>query len=200
MCARKKQSDRPDAGFTLLEVLVALTLFAIGFTCLAAGYSTALHASQVENDRNHARFMAQHQVERISALPFATLLAYRTALQAPEVYLDIPNESPGNIGKSTHGQGCIVLTPQIVDGIDSTFQPLYNPPSLRPSQDFLTVKVTARWGDVVPMGESAYYFDSNLYKYRETLTLSRLVTRSNVSIQGNPSPGNLLGAIVSGLF
>lgn len=66
-------------AFTLIEVLIALIIFAIviasGFACIKMGLQ------QVDNARHHTRSaqIMQSEVENIRSLPWARLIALQTA-------------------------------------------------------------------------------------------------------------------------
>ena len=56
---------RPAAGFTLLEVLVALVIFALVFGVLAQIFQTGLHQSRVAEAASAATLLARSQLARV---------------------------------------------------------------------------------------------------------------------------------------
>jgi len=77
---------RPPArhrGFSLVEVLVAITIFAIGFLALAAMQVSGLRATQVSNYRSLAMFHAQTIADQMRANRVALRLASNPYYSAP---------------------------------------------------------------------------------------------------------------------
>jgi len=77
---------RPPArhrGFSLVEVLVAITIFAIGFLALAAMQVSGLRATQVSNYRSLAMFHAQTIADQMRANRVALRLANNPYYSAP---------------------------------------------------------------------------------------------------------------------
>ncbi|MDO3377782.1 type IV pilus modification PilV family protein [Geoalkalibacter halelectricus] len=64
------KSGRAARGFTLLEVLFALSLFAIGLLAVASLQGTALRAAADAEQRAQARAAARSLSEHLLALPF----------------------------------------------------------------------------------------------------------------------------------
>jgi prepilin-type N-terminal cleavage/methylation domain-containing protein len=63
---------RPGAGFTLLEVLVALIIFGIAFAALASLFQTSLRQTATAEDLRRATELAETQLERFGRdLPLA---------------------------------------------------------------------------------------------------------------------------------
>jgi len=77
---------RPPArhrGFSLVEVLVAITIFAIGFLALAAMQVSGLRATQISNYRSLAMFHAQTIADQMRANRVALRLANNPYYAAP---------------------------------------------------------------------------------------------------------------------
>ena len=56
---------RPAAGFTLLEVLIALVIFALVFGVLAQIFQTGLHQARVAEATSAATLFARSQLARV---------------------------------------------------------------------------------------------------------------------------------------
>jgi len=59
----------PDSGFTLLEVLVALTILAVALTVLFSIFGNSLSRSRETQSRMEARTLAAGLIERAEAAP-----------------------------------------------------------------------------------------------------------------------------------
>jgi type IV pilus modification protein PilV len=67
-------------GFTLIEVLVAITIFAISFLGLAAGATSVMKANQISYFNTVAINLAQDQMEQLKAMStLPTCPTYTTA-------------------------------------------------------------------------------------------------------------------------
>ena len=59
--------DRTEGGFTLIEILVALVIFAIGFGALASIFQTSLRQSTLAETLMAATAVAERQMARFGA-------------------------------------------------------------------------------------------------------------------------------------
>jgi type IV pilus assembly protein PilV len=57
-------------GFTLPEVLIAISIFAIGFLAVASMQISANHSNRRASDITEATAIASDNMERLMALPF----------------------------------------------------------------------------------------------------------------------------------
>ena len=62
---------KKENGFTLLEVLVAITIFAVGLLAVAALHTSAIKMNSTSNKMTNLSTLAMDQIERLSALPYA---------------------------------------------------------------------------------------------------------------------------------
>lgn len=62
-------------GFTLLEVLVAVSIFAIGILAVASMQLTSIQGNAFGNEMTAATFLAQAQLERMKSVADVTTLA-----------------------------------------------------------------------------------------------------------------------------
>ena len=73
-CTDNKPSDnqrlKKDEGFTLIEVLLAVSIFAIGLLGVAAMQISAIQVNSVANHLTARATRAQDQLERLRALPY----------------------------------------------------------------------------------------------------------------------------------
>ena len=65
---------RPQYGFTLIEVMVALTIVALSLTAVTASMSQMIDASQAMRDRTYASWIAQNRIAE-----------FRLASETPDV-------------------------------------------------------------------------------------------------------------------
>jgi len=60
-----KKQKLDTKGFTLLEVLVAIVIFAIGFLAVASMQVSAIHGNSFGNEVTQATFLAQDKLEQL---------------------------------------------------------------------------------------------------------------------------------------
>jgi type IV pilus assembly protein PilV len=65
--AKRHMSDRKQSGFSLIEVLVAMVIFAVGFLGLASMQSIALKRNNQADLRTSAIYYANDLIERVRA-------------------------------------------------------------------------------------------------------------------------------------
>ena len=59
-----------ENGFTLIEILIAISIFAIGLLAVAAMQITAFHGNRVGDELTKATILAQMQVEALKGADF----------------------------------------------------------------------------------------------------------------------------------
>ncbi len=74
-----------ENGFTIIEVLIAISIFAIGLLAVAALQITAFQGNRVGDELTKATMLAQMQVEAVKGADF------NTATLAPGNYVDANN-------------------------------------------------------------------------------------------------------------
>ena len=60
---------RTSRGFTLLEVMVALTIVALSLTAVAASMSQMINSARTMRDRTYASWIAQNRIAEIRLAP-----------------------------------------------------------------------------------------------------------------------------------
>jgi prepilin-type N-terminal cleavage/methylation domain-containing protein len=100
-----------EAGMTLVELLIAMTLMAIGIAAIVAGFSSGIFAIGRADQASTAAVLADQQMEiyrqsSYSALPAPTT----TAAVAPSTQ---PGLDSGNCGKTVSGQTALYICPGI---------------------------------------------------------------------------------------
>lgn len=73
---RKTEKIKNDSGFTLIEVLIAVAIFAIGFLAVGAMQINALNTTNSARQTTEALTVAEDQAEQLRALPFYIDNAY----------------------------------------------------------------------------------------------------------------------------
>jgi type IV pilus assembly protein PilV len=72
---KEKIGMKGREGFTLLEVLVAVTIFAIGILAVASMQLTSIQGNAFGNEMTTATFLAQAQLERMKSVADVSTLA-----------------------------------------------------------------------------------------------------------------------------
>ncbi len=67
-------STHNETGFTLVELLVAAAIAAVGFLGLAATHATALRATTVGRSMGAATITATEQIEVLRRIPYAAVV------------------------------------------------------------------------------------------------------------------------------
>jgi len=95
-----RSDSRKDGGFSLIEVLVAITILAVGLLALALMQTTAIKGNVLASQSTVATQLAQDQLERFRHTAWADIVSspaggYDTATLTP-VYANLPG-SAGDI-------------------------------------------------------------------------------------------------------
>jgi type IV pilus assembly protein PilV len=70
----KKLIRLDNKGFSILEILIGLTVFAIGILALAKVQMISLKGNTNSRQMTEASYLAQSRMETLARLPFATLV------------------------------------------------------------------------------------------------------------------------------
>ena len=62
---QKKKKHRSEAGFTLLEVLLAVVILGVSLTTILLQFQTALHAGSISQQRTNAVIYAKEKLESL---------------------------------------------------------------------------------------------------------------------------------------
>jgi len=138
---------RASAGFSLLEVLIALVILSVGLLGIAALISTALKSNSSAYMRTQATAMAYNIIDRMRAnLPATNLSGYNIAMPAAPYAGTNPTTCTGapctSAALATYdiGQWEYDLAKQLPQGMGS----ITDPPV---TNGLVTVVVTVLWND-----------------------------------------------------
>jgi type IV pilus assembly protein PilV len=131
LTAINKLNDKRNRGYTLMEVLIAIAIFSIGF--LAVGSMQIMAMRTGTNSRNQTTVLsiAKDRAEGLEALPYTHAdLAGSAApgtTHAPAADIDgIDNDENGIIDDEAPGTGHITITWNVIDD-----QPIAGTKSIR---------------------------------------------------------------------
>ena len=62
---QKKKKPRSEAGFTLLEVFLAVVILGVSLTTILLQFQTALHAGSISQERTNAFIYAKEKLESL---------------------------------------------------------------------------------------------------------------------------------------
>jgi type II secretory pathway pseudopilin PulG len=168
-----KRPVRQD-GYSVVELLVAVTVFALVFAAVSIGIGRALEVNRANRNRSAAAYLAARQLEEVRAKSFSSVALGRTTcvytttacnLPAPyTVVQDVAWASPGNTSTScdvpaTTGSALAykrvtvtVTWPDMGGVAPVTSQTLLTPPggSYDPNDGHILVQVFDR--DALPLG------------------------------------------------
>lgn len=71
---RKRRQRMNNQGFTLVEVMIGMAIFAIGFLAVSAMQITAIQGNGTAREGTEAATMAAAQAERLMAQPYASIV------------------------------------------------------------------------------------------------------------------------------
>lgn len=78
MFINKKQNKTDDRGFTLIEVMIGLTIFAIGILGVAKMHFSAIQGDQSAREFTEATNIALDQLENLMVGPYAQIAGTTT--------------------------------------------------------------------------------------------------------------------------
>ena len=96
---RRRNGHSPEAGFSLIEVLVALTILAVGLLGLALLQTTAIKGNTIASKSSIAVQVAQHKLEWFRNQPWVTIISSGTISDnatATAVYATLPGNPGGD--------------------------------------------------------------------------------------------------------
>jgi type IV pilus assembly protein PilV len=71
---RKHRQPMDNRGFTLVEVMIGMAIFAIGFLAVSAMQITAIQGNGSAREGTEAATLAAAQAERLMAQPYASIV------------------------------------------------------------------------------------------------------------------------------
>ena len=71
----RERRNRNESGFTILEVMIAMAILAMGFLAVASAQIYALQRTAKSKHLTRALHLAQEQMEAFSSMPIASLPA-----------------------------------------------------------------------------------------------------------------------------
>lgn len=97
-CLLRDFCSRSQAGFTLMEVLVATTLVAGGMTAISGIYTTSVRAAAIGERYENARSLAEYKLEEILTTPITANTRQTGDWSSMSWTVDtVPQDAPGLI-------------------------------------------------------------------------------------------------------
>ncbi len=118
-------STRREAGFTLLEVMIAMLILAFGVLGAAAAQLTAMDYARKSRSLTQALYLAEQQIEAFQAMPAADVAAQAGTPNDPGNPID---PTPGDEDLTTYNRSWQIQ-------IDT------------PEADVITISVRVDWTD-----------------------------------------------------
>ena len=72
---QKQISHHSEAGFTLIEVIVAIAIFTIGILSVSAMQITSIKGNSMANGLSQASVYAADKIEKVMAMPYSELIS-----------------------------------------------------------------------------------------------------------------------------
>ncbi len=92
---------REDSGFTLLEVIIAISILTFGILAVGAMQSAALRGDSFAYGRTSASTLAQDKLEYLMALPYANMVSGEETSPIDDKYRIKWTITPGTVANST---------------------------------------------------------------------------------------------------
>ena len=77
---RRITDSRQDAGFTLIEMMMAMVILGVGLLSIAVAQLSAIKVSSRSRNLQQAMFLAREQMDDIEALPLGSALLQTAAV------------------------------------------------------------------------------------------------------------------------
>jgi type IV pilus assembly protein PilV len=133
-----------EGGFSLVEVLIAITILAVGILAVAGMQSTSIRSNYASNRQASAISLVQDQMEWLISLDFTDT---RLTDNNPENNVNLT----GAIGTASSTSGANNYDGYLDTGIDrygdpgGDFNRYYNVADATPAPDMKTIAVMVRW-------------------------------------------------------
>lgn len=145
MIKRKLSNQK---GFTLLEVLVAITILSIGLLALAEMTVYVIRSNTVGSKLTKSTILAQHKLEELRTLPYT------------DAQLDDTDSNTGDIGTNIHSNNGLFARPDHSDdypddatghavAISLSPQRVWNVADDTPLAGMKTVTVIVGWNETI---------------------------------------------------
>jgi prepilin-type N-terminal cleavage/methylation domain-containing protein len=130
-----------EAGFTMVEMVIAIFIFAMVVTGVGVGMSSALNLTRQNRNRSIAANLASQQMDTIRSTDFATL-DQMTQLVQPTTITPTPTVEgvPYTITQNTHWVR--------KDATGATAGPCQSPPTAANPLAYIAVTTTVTWADM----------------------------------------------------
>jgi len=102
---------RTEDGFGLVELLIAMTVLAIGITAIVAGFSSGIVAVNRANQIATAGTIADRQMEQYRALAYDSIVLDSALLSAPAAPYTTDSAYPGSGNSISSASTCAATFP-----------------------------------------------------------------------------------------
>jgi prepilin-type N-terminal cleavage/methylation domain-containing protein len=97
---RTKKNYRKQSGFTLIEVMIAVVILAVGLLALMAMQIVSIKANAFSSEMTYSTMLAQQQLETLKNLPFTDADLTGTTPPTPPTLHTLPLPIPDSKGGS----------------------------------------------------------------------------------------------------
>ncbi len=126
----ERRASSTESGFTLIEVMISITLTTIAFIGIFATYTTSLIVQKQLDERSHVLFLVQQTLEQVLAVDYADLPVATTV----EIFDD-------------EIDGILTMTSTVSAVVDTEVHEAwtrFSDPT--PTQHYKQVTISAKWG------------------------------------------------------
>ena len=134
-----------EKGFSLIEILIAITIFAIGMLAVGKMQITAIKGNYFANDLTEATTLAQDRMEKLIGLPYSDPLNFDNDVDGTNQDLD--NDGVDDSGNNFGLDDANTTTADQSDTVDGRYNIFWNIATDHPIDNTKEIRVIVTWTD-----------------------------------------------------